>query len=353
MRGLLLPMDTYDRFVFERRHRKVFEFSYRSDVSGRNDFTRDSNPFLAFAGRCTSAFPFAFEPMQLGDIDAVVTADRFRDAYGGFSSGFDGWRRFFEEYLKPGGAATVADAADSERAEAYRTASFGDGGYLDNKPFSYAIDNLSLRRETVPVDRRMIYVEPDPGDRPPFMKPLNGWREHGPLADLEGTTAERPNALENVQLALLTLPRTEPIREDIQRVIERNRDADRLGEVLVGRPGLPRRRRRGAVASGGGVERDVGGGVDGRAGHAVPRVLPSSLRVRSRRSLAHHHASCRVRRGVRRAIGDQVLRPGMGGAPLPGDRGGRRESERVPRALRPRVSPAPNSVPAAADRRSV
>ena len=90
VRGVTVPIDTFDRFVFEKRHRKVFRFVYgsahargelepgapgtiRSERS-RNDFLKRNNPFLAFAGRCTSAFPFAFEPMQLNDIDQVLSS---------------------------------------------------------------------------------------------------------------------------------------------------------------------------------------------------------------------------------------------------------------------------------------
>ena len=234
IRGLLLPIDLYDRFVFERRHKKAFQFVYRPHTGppARNDFARDVNPFLAFAGRCTAAFPFAFEPMQLADIDAIVKADRFRNAYEKLDSFSKNWRTFFEEYLKPGGADTIQDASkDPERIEAYRTSSFGDGGYLDNKPFTYATQALTRRRAKVPVDRRLIYVEPDPNDRPPIEKLVEAWRDQGPLADITGHSAERPNALANVAAALLTLPRVETIREDIERLLDRNRDLARVSDV--------------------------------------------------------------------------------------------------------------------------
>lgn len=37
----------------------------------RNDFIAAHNPFLANAARCTSAFPFAFKPMRLAEIDPL------------------------------------------------------------------------------------------------------------------------------------------------------------------------------------------------------------------------------------------------------------------------------------------
>src|SRR5262249_40404371 len=69
---------------------------------------------------------------------------------------------------------------------------FGDGGYLDNKPFGYAVDALTQRRAGVPVQRKLLYIEPAP--------------EH------LGSDAPRDvNVLENVHAALLTLPRYETI----------------------------------------------------------------------------------------------------------------------------------------------
>ena len=50
-------------------------FGYGSEYARghhRSDFTHAYDPFLAFAARCTSSFPFAFEPMQLTQIDELV-----------------------------------------------------------------------------------------------------------------------------------------------------------------------------------------------------------------------------------------------------------------------------------------
>src|SRR2546425_8288932 len=68
LQGVVLPIHLSDDLVYERRHRNVLHFVYSSpDVSGddepRNDFHAKYNPFLAYAARCTSSFPFAFEPM--------------------------------------------------------------------------------------------------------------------------------------------------------------------------------------------------------------------------------------------------------------------------------------------------
>ena len=64
----------------EWRHRNVFRFRYGTLSS---DFGYDNNPFLAFAGRCASAIPPAFEPMRLQDIEPVL---RTSPAYRTWSS---------------------------------------------------------------------------------------------------------------------------------------------------------------------------------------------------------------------------------------------------------------------------
>ena len=93
-------------------------------------------------------------------------------------------------------------------------APFSDGGILDNKPFSYATGSLVRRRAPLPVDRKLVYVEPDPstgtGEPPP-----KAW-----------------NGLQTAQAAVLTLPRAENIRGDIQTVLTRNRTIERAREIL-------------------------------------------------------------------------------------------------------------------------
>ncbi|HWY48351.1 MAG TPA: patatin-like protein, partial [Bryobacteraceae bacterium] len=164
--GLELPIELADKTVFEKRHKNVFHLRLGDR---ENDFTSEKNPFLAFAARATSAFPFAFEPACLSDSRSD-------------------FRQFFPDY---GGEFT--------------TRAFGDGGYLDNKPFTHAIQALSQRSTDLPAARKLMYVEPSP-DQPDSNQP-----------------AAPPNFLRNTLDALLALPREETIREDLQRVIERNR----------------------------------------------------------------------------------------------------------------------------------
>jgi hypothetical protein len=174
LQGLELPIELADQTVFEKRHKNVFHLRFGA---GENHFAHEMNPFLAFAARATSAFPFAFEPACLGATD--------------------GTQPFFPDYLASGFAARA----------------FGDGGYLDNKPFTHAIQALSQRNSDLPVARKLMYVEPSP-------EPVDNNRPR-----------PAPDFVRNTIDALVTLPRSQTIGEDLRRVIERNRLIERVQEI--------------------------------------------------------------------------------------------------------------------------
>src|SRR5262249_55331236 len=153
------------------------------------------DPMLAFAARSTSSFPLAFEPMTLDDI--VEQEPRPRQAE--LKDKVDTWgRKVLGMPMK-----------DSHERMSHRA--FGDGGYLDNKPFGFTIDTLALRKADTLVDRKLVYVEPAP--------------EH---PEIEPEADQRPNAFENLVLAATVLPRVETIREDLVRLRLRNRLIERI-----------------------------------------------------------------------------------------------------------------------------
>jgi patatin-related protein len=73
--GRVIPLRLADMLVWEREYKQDFHFRFEQragqagNVAGggdtKNDFEDRNNAFLAFVARCTSSFPFAFEPMQL------------------------------------------------------------------------------------------------------------------------------------------------------------------------------------------------------------------------------------------------------------------------------------------------
>jgi patatin-related protein len=209
--GVTLPIRLSDGVVYERRHRNVLRFVYSnkdasSEAKDRNDFEAKFNPFLAYAARCTSAFPAAFEPMCLCDTDAILKGYLPYANKENCGSDSSDWQRFYKDYLNPVGVNTVK----------FSKRPFADGGYLDNKPFTYATETVARRQADLLVTRKLIYIEPSP-DHP----------------EDEPDSAVKPDAIDNVSAALLSLPRYETIREDLQRVRDHNRLVERVQSILT------------------------------------------------------------------------------------------------------------------------
>ena len=203
--GVPVPIQLFDNVVYERRYRNAFHLSYSKD-DARNDFESDNNPFLAFAARCTSSFPFAFEPMQLCNVDEILKSSPLYAKKKYCFSGSTRWQKFYTNYLQ--------GVLDTSKEFPQRP--FGDGGYLNNAPFSYAVDALLQRQAAVPIDRKLLYVEPSPAHP-----------EEEPVAK------DVPNAIQNSLDALVVIPGYQTIRNDLMLVLERNRQATKINKTLA------------------------------------------------------------------------------------------------------------------------
>jgi len=208
MQGQTIALKLADIVATERRHLQNFHFTYSTaEMTGedRNDFTPRYTPFLAFAARCTSAHPAAFEPMTLADIEKA-----------GCDSGDSEWERFFQSYLE---TLPMSDEAVSRNvlSSRFRQRPLCDGGVLDNSPFSFAIDQIQFRQSRIPVDRKLIYIEPSP-EHPEFEVDAN----------------LKPDAIQNAIASLSTLPSYQSIREDIRRILDRNFLVGRVQRILRG-----------------------------------------------------------------------------------------------------------------------
>ncbi len=182
LQGLPAPIHLTGARLDEKIHKTVFHFACDGVPGGRNDFTPEYDDMLAFAARCTSSFPVAFPPMRFSD----MPRDAQKPEYAGFFR--SGW-------------------AHGDRL-------FADGGYLDNRPFSHAIDLIPFRPTTLPGERKLIFVDPFP------------------RGDLAAEAAPQPvDFLQNARLAASTLPRNEVIRDDIRAITRMNARLERLGAL--------------------------------------------------------------------------------------------------------------------------
>lgn len=195
--GRYAPIQLAGQRINERIHKSVFHFEYVAPQDGgddQNEFTADYDPMLAFAARCTSSFPVAFEPMAFHRIEGQVKRSlpelKFDDLV-------DRCAKFFPRY----------DAND----DSFQTRLFADGGYLDNRPFSYASEVIQFRSSTRPVERKLLFVDPFPE-----------------RAAQQEAVKDEIGFLENAMLAAMKLPRYEVIRGDIQAINNLNRQLYRL-----------------------------------------------------------------------------------------------------------------------------
>ena len=204
LEGTALPLHLADANVPEKSHRHSFHFVFgeaQADEGLHNDFAVSNNPILAFAARATSSFPFAFAPARLSDIKRVERVQGTTTAR--CDPLLDTWKPWF---------ANQRQVEDFD----YENVSFGDGGDMDNKPFGWVIDTLPLRTSSTPVDRRLLYVEPDPGE------PATTTSESAPRPDVIGST-----------IAAVMLGRVEAIRDDIQRLARVSEVRERIGAVTA------------------------------------------------------------------------------------------------------------------------
>lgn len=189
--GVQAPIQLADGVVDERLHKHVFHFVHEADHS---QFRDSFNPMLAFASRCTSSFPVAFEPMTLDHAFSTLSGldkERFNRDMAGF------FRYAFGQ-------------GDLNQRP------YADGGYLDLKPFGHAIEALGFRNADCPVDRKLLFINPFAASHQENMVP----------------DMEEIDFVKNATMALTSLPRYETIREDIERLNRRNRWLRRVNILI-------------------------------------------------------------------------------------------------------------------------
>jgi patatin-related protein len=192
LNGLVVPIALANTVIQERDHKGHFQFTYGPSRLGEpNDFLQPFNPMLAFAARCTSSFPVAFEPMFAERVNDFVPDFTSRLLSPGQNPDLS---RFFTEVNRFGGKLTFV------------LRPFADGGYLNNKPFNYATQAIRQRRADYPVVRKLLYLDPFP--------------ELSSELDREESDF---TFTENLIMAGSTLPRYQTIREEIERVNAENR----------------------------------------------------------------------------------------------------------------------------------
>jgi patatin-related protein len=196
--GYLQPVPIHDPAIIEERvHRHLFHFKYRRRPNGEveSDFDLANAPALAFAARATSSVPGAFPPARIAEMDELL---RSRGAP---------WPRR-ADFIKENFANYLENGIDPT------SVTFIDGSVLNNRPFREAIRAIPGRPAYREVDRRIVYIDPDP--RLP-----------------EGRASDQmPGFFSTLKGALSDIPRTEPVTDELSWVAAFNERARRLKAII-------------------------------------------------------------------------------------------------------------------------
>src|ERR1700674_2171999 len=172
-----------------------FRFCHWRDGTAASDLDDGNPPGLALAARATSSFPGVFPPAQLRDLDRMLEQRRLN---------WPDRARFmtanFREYVRAG--------IDPGKT------SFLDGSIVNDKPFSAALKVIRDRAAFREVDRRIVYIDPDP-ERP--APPPDG---------------RAPGFLQTLKAALSDIPSHEPIYGELARIAAFNASIREMRAVL-------------------------------------------------------------------------------------------------------------------------
>ncbi|MEL7218964.1 MAG: patatin-like protein, partial [Pseudomonadota bacterium] len=189
--------------VHETEHRMPICFS---DLVGKPGKGKLGDPLeLVLAARSTASFPGAFPPLQLNEIDRLAALEGHHWAS----------RGAFLSRIMPG---HVRDGT-------LESVSLIDGAVLVNAPFGAALNALKGRPAQREVDRRFVYIDPRP-DR---------------IGEVDVTADQSIGFFGAIFGSLSTIPREQPIRDNLERIEEQSRDAERLRQIVLGlRPEIDR-----------------------------------------------------------------------------------------------------------------
>ncbi len=183
--------------IAELEHRHTLHFSHRYFSAGNmtTDFGAPDLPALVFAARATSSFPGAFPPARIAEIDRMVERR---------GATWIGRKKFLT------GNFAAYDAAGQKPEDT----AFIDGSVLSNKPFAQAIEAIKQRPAYRQVDRRLVYIDPDPE------------------GDGSGGPRRAPSMLRTLKGALSDIPRNQPIHDELDWINGFNMRVGRLKTVL-------------------------------------------------------------------------------------------------------------------------
>jgi patatin-related protein len=175
--------------VHEREHRVTIGFHTGAAAEGELAPTVE----LILAARATASFPGAFPPLTLPEIDSLAIERDLpwpgRDEF---------LKRIMPERWHDG---RMAEAA------------LIDGAVLNNRPFGEAVSALRDRPARREVDRRFVYIEPNPSPDAPPRRAVPGF-------------------FTTIFASLSAIPREQPIRDNLEAITRQSRERERLRALI-------------------------------------------------------------------------------------------------------------------------
>ena len=181
--------------VEESEHRMPIAFRSRTPAVGRIGIAETLE--LVLAARSTASFPGAFPPLRLAEIDGLA---RNHDL------DWTDRARFLERVMPV-----------HVRRDNTENVSLIDGSVLVNAPFSGAIAALRGRPAQREVDRRFVYIDPRP-DR---------------FGSLKEERSADVGFFSAIFGSLSTIPREQPIRDNLEVLEHQSREAERLRVIVT------------------------------------------------------------------------------------------------------------------------
>ncbi|WP_126175040.1 patatin-like protein [Tsuneonella rigui] len=181
--------------VEESEHRMPIAFRSKTPPQGGASLAEPLE--LTMAARATASFPGAFPPLRLAEID------RLADQHGRPWHGRDAFvGRIMPVHVRQGNEAHV---------------SLIDGSVLINAPFGAARAALASRPAQREVDRRFVYIDPRP-DR---------------FGAIEQSVDQPVGFFGAIFGSLSTIPREQPIRDNLEALEKQSREAVRLARIVT------------------------------------------------------------------------------------------------------------------------
>jgi patatin-related protein len=186
---VLVPTGAGGASQRDREHAQVLHFSSTQGLE--REFGATATPALSFAAEAGITY------------DAEAVAQHFMYRY--------------DEAADPAGG--VDEKTSAERAW------FVDGGVLDNAPFDLVVAAISDKRAQTQVERRIVYIQPDPG-RPlvaPAPSPADAARSDG--------AADAPSWLGGLGRAVVGVKGTHTVLRDLLRMRNLNLRIAEIGAI--------------------------------------------------------------------------------------------------------------------------